>query len=253
MNRDALGQRGAEGFEFLFDRTGECDGVGVGLFGDGEHDARLSVDACLAAFDERTGLADFGDVAEENVRAAGGGFDHGGSEVGRAVHAGEVADEFFLVGFEEESAGGVHIGFVERGADLVERDAVADEFRGIDEDLVFLEVAALNGDLRNARDGEQAALEVPLGKAAEFHGADLGVVTGEADRHDLAHDRGDRAEERADAVGQGFANPLDPLGDDLAGEVDVGAPIELHEDERESDARERAHTLDMGGPVDGGF
>ena len=253
VDSDALGQGGTEGFEFLLDRTGELDGVGAGLFGDGEHDARLAVDARLAAFHEWSSLADFGDVAEKDVRAAWCGLDDGVSEVGRILDSGEVADEFFLVGFEEEAAGGIHIRFAEGCLDLVERDAIADEFRGIDEHLVFLEVAALDSDLGNSGDREESALEVPLGKAAEFHRADLRVVTGKPNGHDLAHDRGDRAEEGSDAVGEGFADTLDALGDDLAGEVDVGLPIELHEDEGEAYARKRAHALDMRRAIDSGF
>ena len=46
---------------------------------------------------------------------------------------------------------------------------------------------------------------------------------------------------------------MDALGDDLPGEVDIGRPIKLDEDEREADARERAHALDMRRAVDGGF
>ena len=108
--------------------------------------------------------------------------------------------------------------------------AVADEFPGIDEDLVFLQVAALDGDLGNAGDREQAALDVPLGEAPHLHRADLGILAGDPDGHDLAHDRGDRAKEGADALGEVFANALNALGHHLAREVDVGFPIELDED-----------------------
>ena len=120
MDGDSLGHRCAEGFEFLLDGAGEFHGVRAGLFGDCEHDAGLAVDAGLAAFHKRSALANFGDVAKEDIRAARCGFDHRAAEVGGILDTGQVADEFFLIGLEQKAARRIHIGFIQRGADLVE-------------------------------------------------------------------------------------------------------------------------------------
>ena len=76
------------------------------------------------------------------------------------------------------------------------------------------------------------------------------VVGGQGDERDLAHDRADRSECRPlDAAREG--DRLQALGHDLAGEVDVLAPLELDPDHRDARAGDRADASHAGGAVEG--
>ena len=69
------------------------------------------------------------------------------------------------------------------------------------------------------------------------------------DEQDLAHDGIDRAHLRSRVGGQLALHQREPLGDLLAVAEDVRPPGELDIDDREPNARDRAHAGDAGQPV----
>ena len=75
------------------------------------------------------------------------------------------------------------------------------------------------------------------------------AVGGERDERDLAHDRADRSERGPlDAARQ--VHRLQALGDDLAREIDVLAPLELDPDDRDPRPRDGADAPHAGGAVE---
>ena len=97
------------------------------------------------------------------------------------------------------------------------------QLRRVDDDLELLLVAAPGVDLGDARHRAQLRLDDPVVDRAQL-GERL-PCAGDDVVEDLAQARGDRAHLRPlDAGGQ--LDALQPLVDDLAGEVDVGAVLE---------------------------
>ena len=83
----------------------------------------------------------------------------------------------------------------------------------------------------------EPAADRPVGEGAQVARVGRAGRIAQADQHDVAHQRGDRSHVGSDAVGQGLGGAGEPLLDELARLVDVGAPVELDEDQREARCR----------------
>ena len=69
----------------------------------------------------------------------------------------------------------------------------------------------------------------------------------------MSHQRGDRGHVGSDSLRQKLTRAGEPLLYELAGAVDVGAPLELDEDERERDVIDGAQAIHTGHAHQGGF
>ena len=153
----------------------------------------------------------------------------------------------------EKAAGRIDVRFVDRGLHLVQSHSRGDQHGGVNKHLILAHIAAHHRDLRHARDAHEPAAHVPVRQRAQLHGTDRRIFAGQADGHDLPHDRGHRTEERADVLRQtrGHFGHLFP--DNLPRAVDIRVPSELDEDERKADARHGPNAFDAGCAVDRRF
>ena len=138
--------------------------------------------------------------------------------------------------------------FATAAIDLVEGQAVLDQPVRVDANLVLLLEAAPAIDLGGARDGAQLGLDDPV-----VNGAQIGQVValaGDDIVKDLAQAGGDRSHLGPFHAGRQLDGGQ-PLVDQLAGEVDVGAVVEGDDHLRQAELRDRAELLQTGQPADG--
>ena len=125
--------------------------------------------------------------------------------------------------------------------DLVEGQLVLDRAVGVDADLILLLEAAPGVDLGRARHRAQLGLDDPV-----VDGAQLGEVValaGDEVVEDLAQARWRPAPSSAARCPSGSSTVAEPLVDQLAGEVDVGAVLEGDDDLRQAELGDRAQLL----------
>ena len=135
------------------------------------------------------------------------------------------------------------------GLDLVAGDVETGHLREIERHAILAHLAADRDHLGDAGNGQETRPNDPVDHLPHLHGTRR--IAGNGDEHDLAHDGCDRGHLRVDVARQLLAHHAEPLGDLLAVEVDVGAPIELDVDDRQADARHGAHPHDAGHAVHG--
>ena len=108
--------------------------------------------------------------------------------------------------------------------------------------MKLLQLAPHHRNLSDARHREQGRPNGPVREGPQIHRRH--TLACHAHQHDLPHDRADGRHERRDPLGQALDRLIDPLLDDLAVEADIRIPVELDEDDRQSDPRDAPHSLD---------
>ena len=152
----------------------------------------------------------------------------------------EVADEILALAGDEVAAGGVQVG----GADgaLQRRSATGRTAAGgrpapapdTGPTPPPMAVTCATPGIDSSRGRSvQSASVAELERRAS-------AAADEADQHDLPHQRGDRADRGHHALGQMAGGELQPFGDDLAIDVDVGVPVELDVEQREAGRARRS-------------
>ncbi len=136
---------------------------------------------------------------------------------------------------EAAAEGGVVVGH--RLHHLVEREAVAVESAGVDDDVVLLREAAPGVDLGDALHRSQPRPHVPVVERLLLHRVRFAL---DEVLVDLAEGGRHRPEGRLEAGRDAGARVGEPLGHELAGEVDGHAVLEDDGDHREPELRERA-------------
>jgi hypothetical protein len=132
--------------------------------------------------------------------------------------------------------------------DLLQRQAVGDETRGIHDDLVLLREPAPDVHLRDAGDGAQARCDIPVEDGPPLHGRETFALDGE--HVDLAEPGGDGPHLGiTEAWRDRLASLREPLVHELAGEVDVHVVLEHDRDGRETVAGDRPDLHQVGQPV----
>ena len=180
------------------------------------------------------------------------GDQYGVSDVLGAADAADAVDDRLLAALDKEAGRAVGIGGSDGRGDVVEAEAVGDEPRGVDADLILPDVAAEHDHLGDAGDREQAPAQGPVGLGAQVHR--IVCLAGQGDEHDLAHDRGHRREDRRlDFRRERITDQLQALADDLAGPIWILPPLELDPDHGDTDRGRRAHAADPGGAVERGL
>ena len=196
-------QRRLHPSERVLDRPGERDGVGRRLLLDAEDDRRLAFEARVAALGRRrerhrrrSGAAGWA----ARLRDVSARF----FEVIEPRGAAEVADQVLAAVELEEAARRVRRKALERGLELLVRDAQLRHARGVRLHLELPHLAADRDHLRDAGNRHQPRAQHPVGVLAHRHRRDLRGVDRDGDLHDLAHDRADRPHPRHHAFGQAF-------------------------------------------------
>ena len=119
---------------------------------------------------------------------------------------------------------------------------------GVRRDAVLADLAADRDHLGDAGNGQQPRPHHEVGDLAHLHRARrVSLVTAISMISPMIEVIGPIC--GRDAGGKLLAHQREPLGDQLAVAVDVGAPVELDIDDRQADARDRAHARYAGHAV----
>ena len=164
---------------------------------------------------------------------------------------GEIADHDFLGVALDVATGGVAHGIGSGGAEFIVSDAEGEHALGIGLDLDLLDAAAHGEDFGDAGDGLEASGDGPVGEGAEVLWGDVSGGIEDADEHDVSHEGSGWRHVGGDVLRE-FGGGESFL-DELAGLVDVGAPIELDVGEGEADVVDGAESVEAIDAHEGSF
>jgi hypothetical protein len=238
----------------LFHLAGEGHAVGAGLLLHRQDHRRLAPVAGVAALDGRRQLH-----LRHLLQRDGLAIPHRHHQVLQILDAGaaaDLADQVFAAPGLEEAAAGVGAEIGQGRFQLVPLHAQGPQLFRPQLHPVLAHLAADGRDLGDAGDRQQARAHHPVGVFPHPHRAGRVRVdggAGQGDEQDLAHDGRDGPQLRHDARRQLFPHQVQALGDLLAVEVDVAAPLEFHIDDGQPHAGHRAHPGHAGHAVHGGF
>ena len=174
--------------------------------------------------------------------------DHRLFEIRDGRHIAKVADQKLALSGNEVAAGGIQVCGTDGGFDIVQGQAVLLQAVPLDQHLILGDATADGGHLRDSRDRQQTGAQRPVCQRADLERR-ASAAADDPDQHDFAHQRGDRSDGGHHSLGQVSSAELQPFGDDLAIDVDVGVPVELHEQEGETGSRRGTDPLHVGGAV----
>ncbi len=145
------------------------------------------------------------------------------------------------------------LGAPEGPAEVRERDVAREHGARVGVHLDARRRSAVDRDARDAVDGRQARLHLPLGEAPQgSQGIRVAVGRRIGELEQGAHRGGDRGEARRGQVrGQARACDRHALGDELACAEDVGAVLEEERHDGEAGRRGGADRRSVGGPEQG--
>ena len=187
---DAGRQGFLRGFEGRLDFAGQQHGVHAGLLLHPQHHGRLPLVAGAAAPCPRR-IADLGDGAEQDRHAIARRH-HEARERCRITFAAERADHELLRTLVDETAAAIRGEAAHGGFDVIERDVELTHPGRIRRDTILAHLSTDRDHLRNARNRQQPRPKIEFGDFAQQHR--IGFFPSECHQHDLAHDRGDRAD-----------------------------------------------------------
>ena len=219
------------------------------LLGDGDEYGGVALDRCGAQAWQGAAHAHVGHVGHGDEAARGVGAHYRGAQLlGRG--AVELAfDDVLLAVVVYDAARGIVVEGLDGGGELVEAHAVCLHALGRESYLILALVAALHRYLRYAAQGEQPRAHRAVGDGAQVE--HRGGVGREADGKHLAQYRRCRAHDRSiDAGRQLLGHCGEALAHGLAGAVEVGVPVKLDIDHRETRGARRAYTTHARGAVE---
>ncbi len=247
VRRQRLAQFGDGSVEFF----GQFERVRVRLLRDGHQHGRLTAFGCRAQPGRLGSDPHVGHLFERNGEAVLD-TDHGSSHfvlVGRREHA---PDDVFVAVLVQNSSARVTGQVLDHAEHFARRDAEMFHPGRVQQDLVLLDIAADDGHLGYASGREQPGADRPVGQCPQFF--ERSAVRGQADNHQLAQNGRLRSERRRpDVVRKRFVQRSQLFGYDLAGQVDVGSPVELDPYDREAGGRARTDATHVGRSVHGRF
>ena len=216
-----------------------------------EHEAQPQDDLALAVGRDRPPAdlvadLDVGHVADPDRHAVLGRH-HDGLDLLDVDGAADAVDQEHAAAPADVAAADVAVVLLDRLDHLVEGQAVLDEAVGVDADLVLLLVAAPAVDLGRALHCPQLGPDDPVVDGAQL--GDVVPLAGDDVVEDLAQAGGHRPHlGPRDALGD--VHRGQPLVDELAGEVDVGAVLEGHHHLGQAELGHRAQLLQAGQAAD---
>ena len=245
VDLDALRHGLIELGDGALDLAGQLHGVDRRLLLDRDDDGGPAHEAGFATL-QAGAVADLGDLMQID-RPAAFGADDDIAKILELERAPDVADQELAAVLVGKAAAGVGAEALQRAFHLLERDAEGAHRRRIRRNPELPDLAADRDDLGDAGDGQQARPDDEIGNLAHLHRACR--LRRHGKHEDLPHDGVDRPHLRRDVGGKLLLDEPKPLGDLLTIAEDVGAPVELDIDDRQADARDRAHARDAGQPV----
>ncbi len=181
---------------------------------------------------------ELGHLLDQHRRAVRGS-DDGVAQIFERCGAAEPAHGIGLVGVLDVGAAEVGVVALDRHDDFVQGQVVAAQRVGVDEDGVLLDFPSPGVDFGDLGDGGEFVANGPVEQRLELHERKSGGLDGEL--VDLAESGGHRPHDGGDAGRHGALDLVEPLGDELAGAVQVDRVVE--DDGQEGD-------LELGGGAD---
>ena len=231
---------------------GQFDGAGIGLFGDGQQYGGLAPFGSQAELGLLGSDTHVSHVLQGHWHSALSGLDDRCGHLLYVLGGDHSAHDVFVAVFVDDTSVGVLVHASGYGHHLAEGHSVVLHLLRVNQDLILLDVASEHCHLGHASGGQQSGTECPVGQRPQIQ--HRGAVGGQAYDHQLSEDGGLGAEGRvAGGLWQILCGCGQFLRHDLAGQVYVGAPVELNPYYGESGGGRAAHPADSGGAVDGGL
>ena len=187
---------------------------------------------------------DVGDIGERERRPPGADAERDLLEVADVLDIAEPAHHVLAFAHLDQPPADVRVGALDGGLDGAERHTVGAQPHRVDLDLVLAHEAAEGGDLRDPVDRHQTVLEVPVLIGAQLGERAVGRVE---DVHEGPPDPGGvGAELRRHAVGQLARKAVEVLEHPRPRPVEIGAVLEDHVDEGETEEGVAADILGEG-------
>ena len=243
----AVGQAGLKLDDLLLDPLRHVERV---LAVPHHHDAADRFAAVLFqhAAAELRAEADGRHRAHGDRRAGGGiGLDDDLLDVALRRDPADAADNVLGIPLVNHAAADRRIRARDRRVHFSERDAVGSQLERIDVDLIFDRIAADRGDLRDAGDRIELITNGPILQGAEP--AEVLPVPFDGVPEDLTEGRRVGGQIRRDSLGKKRAGQRQPLGNALAGEIEIDVVLEDDVDHREVEFARRPHRLHAGQPL----
>ena len=246
---DALGQIGPQLGQHLLDVLGQPNGVYAGLFHQPHHHGGLAHVAAVAAL--HPGLKfHLGDLLQQD----GAAVDVVDDQVSHAVEqpfqvrlAADVQDEEAAAMMVDGIAAGVGVVAADGRFHIAVRDVEKVHHAQVGRYPELARLATDDQHLGHARDRHQPWPKKPVGEVPERH--HIARIAGDRDGKGHAHGRADRRHLRLDIGRKLVLDDVHSLRDQLAAAVNVGAELEIDEDDGERGGRDRAHPLDILQPL----
>ena len=113
--------------------------------------------------------------------------------------------------------------------------------------LVLLDEPSLIDDISDATGGFQAKLDDPICNVSQLQGGEFAAFIHHGIFNDLTQARDNRSHKgRLHSVGQSRNYHLQSLCNQLAGAIDVGAPLKFHKNYRYPNTGRRTHPINKG-------
>jgi hypothetical protein len=219
----------------------------VGLTPETASDLALAVLGRRAEAERRPEMH-LGDLAQEDRGPVVVGGHDGVGDVVDAAELRVAADDERLAVFLDVAGAERAVVALEHLVDLRQRQLVLGELLGIDDDLVLLGLAAHGVDLDDAGDRAQPVGHHPVEQRPQLHRRVL--VAAQIEFVDLSEARRHRRQLGPSVpFGDVGLGELEPLGDELPREPDVGVVVEHDGDHADRGAAARADLDDAGETV----
>ena len=162
--------------------------------------------------------------------------------------------DVLLIVFDDELGPGVGIVGLDALLDVGQRHVVADQRVGVDTHLELLDLTADGKNFGNALYRLQVELDDPVLDLPQLGIAVLSAGVLQHVEQNLAESCSDGAHHRlAKAVGNSLPGHLQPFPHQLAGEVNIGAVLEVDIDHRQAEVGDRPHMIQLRQAIHGAF
>ena len=236
----------------LADASGDGHGIRAELLDDAGADD-LALEPVRDAAPDRRGLANVGDVAEQDGHVPPR-RDHGAPQVVDALRATERAHRPFDRALGDDAARRVHVRFLDGVHHLVQADASRRHAFGIELHLKLPEIAAQPFHGRDTGHGQQSVVDLELREVPQRHEIRRAWIGFERELEDLVEPAGEAGNQRRIGAGGKLPGDLrDPLGDELPRAVVVGVRVELDRDLCDTQLGIRSHPANVGQPCERHF
>ena len=235
--------------DFPLDRLNNLQGVGANPHHDDTADRLAGAVPVGGAAANLRAVLNGRDVTEADGRASGAERHDALLEIAQVLDVAASAQNELAPGNLEHARADFGVGIADRARDVGERQAVADEPIGVDDNLVLPLEATERGDLGHAGHGLQRRPHREVLQRAQLGEVHLSAAVFQHVLIDPAQPAGIGPERRRDAGRQQLLHAPELLGHARPRPVDVGAIVEDGVGETHAEHRVATYRADAGGAL----